>query len=194
MLRLHIMNNKQTKTNKNNLSNLESVKTVKALLPKITKLYKDLGAQGELYKVWETAKPRKDGMCLNVNDVEDIINGKGVYVVAPPFYNKVTLLNLRSKIFKHPTYLGKALLRSKVKAQFSVIKNSKVVTTADFGRRWLIPLRFLNREAGKQTAQKDELVWWKVGPELVDHLDKLIVTLKEGMVVEKKISQESAKI
>ena len=78
--------------------------------------------QGEFYKLSEIAKPRIDGMCLKINDVDDIINGKGVYVVAPPFYNKVTLLNLRSKIFKHPTYLGKALLRSKVKAQFSVIK------------------------------------------------------------------------
>jgi hypothetical protein len=117
------------------------------------------------------AKPRIDGMCLKINDVDDIINGEGVYVVAPPFYNKVTLLTLRSKIFKHPTYLGKALLRSKVKAQFSVIKNSKVVTSADYGRRWLIPLRFLNREAGKRAAKLDELVWWKVGPELVDYLD-----------------------
>jgi hypothetical protein len=102
-------------------------------------------------------------MCLKIKDVEDIINGKGVHVVAPPFYNKVTLLNLRSKIFKHPpSFMGKALLSTKVKAQFSVIKHSKVVTSADYGRRWLIPLRFLNREAGKWAARYDELVWWNL--------------------------------
>jgi hypothetical protein len=115
--------------------------------------------------------------------------------------------------------LGKALLGSEINAQFSVIRNSKVVTvncrfqthpfyfknslylfrngfeplTQRFdGRRWLIPLRIINRQAGKRAAKNDELVRWKVGPDLVDYLNRLVGKMKDRVLLKRFLHKKVA--
>jgi hypothetical protein len=164
---------------------IETVKrqTVK-LLSEIQINYDRLGKEGDIIKAAELSRKRVDKMSLQVSDIKDILAGKAVYVVPPPYYNKVILLDLRSKLFVKPGVLAKGLgYGAEIKTLFSIIKNTKVVTTADYGRRWLP--RALNREAGDDDKKTEQLIWWKIGPELIDYLEQFNQYLEERILLSK---------